>query len=200
MEVLYMLNTSTSVGHTKEELENTLNRINFWIGNCDTKISFSMAFGGILLGGFFSSSIITGSLNKLIKKLSNIDSIKHYWEIRLVESTSLVLIAFLLCMAITIYYLFKALKGSINNSIYEQPGITIDSKIFFDSIANQPFQTFKQKVTAESASDILNDYLSQVYINSKICRKKFNLYNTGIKYLLTSFILFVILNVLFVLF
>jgi hypothetical protein len=193
-----MSNTPTeNIGHTKEEVVNSLDRINFWIGNCDTKISFSLAFAGILLGGFFSSGIITGSLNKLEKKMIHIDNIKHPWEMRLLEGTTLVLLAFIITMIITITYLFKALKGSIDSSVYSQPGLTTDSQIFFGTIANQSFQAFKQKVTTTTESDIHNDYLSQVFINSKICQRKFTLYNKGIQYLIISTVLFVILNIFF---
>ncbi|PGK52567.1 hypothetical protein CN918_29850 [Priestia megaterium] len=175
----------------------TLDRINFWISNCDTKISFSLAFAGILLGGFFSSSIITGSLNKVIKKIIHIDSIHEYWQTRLIELTTLVLLAFIVLMAISITYLFRGLKGSINSDVYQQAGLTTDSNVFFGSIANQSYQSFKQKVTIASNEDNLNDYLSQVYINSKVCQKKFQLYNSGVQFLIYSTVLFVVLNILF---
>ena len=186
-----------NTGQTYEDVITTLDRINFWISNCDTKISFSLAFAGILLGGFFSSSIITGSLNKVIKKIIHIDSIHHYWQTRLIELTALVLLAFIVLMAISITYLFKGLKGSINSDVYQQAGLTTNSNVFFGSIANQSYQSFKQKVTVASNEDNLNDYLSQVYINSKICQKKFQLYNSGIQFLIYSTILFVLLNILF---
>jgi hypothetical protein len=181
----------------KEEAVETLDRINFWIGNCDTKVSFSLAFAVILLGGFFSSSIITGSLDLLMSKIMRIDNINHYGEVRLVEITTFVLVLFLVFMALTITYLFKALKGSIDSSVYKQPGLTTDSKIFFGTIAGQSFDSYKQKVITATMSEKQDDILSQVYINSKICQNKFNLYNKGLRYLVVSTLLFVILNILF---
>ncbi|MFP3727480.1 DUF5706 domain-containing protein [Priestia filamentosa] len=187
--------------HTTEELTHdvvgTLDKINFWIGNCDTKVSFSLAFAGILLGGFFSSGIITKSLTNLIKKVIHIDKIKGYWEIKLVEVTAIVLLAFIILMAFSITYLFRALKGSIDTEVYKQHGLTTTSAVFFESIANRPFQTFKEETENMSSSDIHNDYLSQIYINSKICQRKFKLYNAGVQFLIYSAIIFVVLNILF---
>lgn len=181
----------------KEESLKTLDRINFWISNCDTKISFSLAFAGILLGGFFSSGIITGSLSKLIDKLTAIDSLTHHWEMRLVELTSLVLLAFILLMVVTITYLFRGIKGTIDPDVYKQSKLTTDSKLFFGTIQNQQFDAFQEKALNLKPSDVLNDTLSQVYINSKICQRKFNLYNKGVNYLILSTIVFVVLNILF---
>ncbi|HFK1481120.1 TPA: Pycsar system effector family protein [Bacillus cereus] len=188
---------NNNIGQTNDEIVATLDRINFWISNCDTKISFSLAFAGILLGGFFSSSIITGSLDKVIKKIIHMDSIQHYWQTRLIELTILVLFVFIVLMAISLTYLFRALKGSINADVYQQHGLTTDSKVFFGSIANQSFQSFKQKVIVVSDENNRNDYLSQVYINSKICQRKFQLYNSGVQFLIYSTISFVLLNILF---
>lgn len=195
-----MSNNSTNninLGQNHDEASSTLDRINFWISNCDTKISFSLAFSGILLGGFFSSSIISGSLNTFVTKMINIENAPKGWNMVLLGGTTLVFLAFIICMIVAVTYLFRGLKGSIDTSVYQQPGLVTDSKIFFGTIANQPFQTFQQKATTNSQSDKLNDYLSQIYINSKICQRKFNLYNSGVQYLIYSTILFVVLNILF---
>jgi len=186
-----------STGQSLEEVKTNLERINFWIGNCDTKISFSLAFAGILLGGFFSSSIITGSLNKVVEKIAHMSSIHGYWQTRLTELTLVILLAFIVLMAFSITYLFRGLKGSIDTAVYKQDGLTNDSKVFFGTIAIQSFQQFKQKAMSVSEADMLNDYLSQVYINSKICKQKFDLYNKGVKYLIWATISFVVLNILF---
>lgn len=190
-------NSGNSIETKIDEATKTLERVNFWINNCDTKISFSLAFAGILLGGFFSSIIITGSLNKLIEKVMNMDAFNEYWEIKILEGSILVLIAFLICLISAISFLFNAKKGSIDPSIYKQSELTTNSTLFFGTIANEQFQAFKQKATTLSQTDLHNDYLSQVYINSKICQRKFTLYNKGVNYLKLSTGLFVLLNALF---
>lgn len=187
-----------SNGQSKEELGKILERINFWISNCDTKISFALAFAGVLLAGFLSSSIITGSINKLIEKTTKVYTTATFWEVRILDVCILVLIAFIICVVIAVTYLFRALKGSIDTSVYQESGLTTNSLIFFGTIANQSFQSFKDNVSTSNENQIENDLLSQIYINSKICQRKFELYNKGVNYLIASIILFVLLNILFV--
>lgn len=188
---------SSLAGKSKEELEKILERINFWISNCDTKISFALAFAGVLLAGFFSSTIITGSLSKLIEKTTKISIATSFWEPRILDICILILGAFTICTLIAITYLFRALKGKIDTSVYKESGLTTDSLIFFGTIAKQTFQSFKNKTSTSDNSDIENDLLSQIYINSKICNRKFELYNNGVNFLIASIVLFVILNILF---
>jgi hypothetical protein len=181
----------------KEEAIQTLDRINFWISNCDTKISFSLAFAGILLGGFFSSGIITGSLNKLIKELKNIDKETSYLKIQYLEITSVVLVVFIVLMIVSLTFLFRGKKGSIDTSVYNEPHLTKDSILFFGTIQIKSFIGFKNGLAGTTKDELLNDYLSQVYINSKICNKKFTLYNKGVNWLIASTIVFIILNGMF---
>lgn len=180
-----------------EESLKTLERINFWISNCDTKISFLLAFAGILLGGFFSSSIITGSLTKLIDKLIKINDIENHWEIKHIEFTTLVLFIFVILMIVSITYLFRGIKGSIDPTGSQQSQLTTNSNLFFGSIQSKSFGDFKDGIEAQTLVEIQNDYLSQIYINSKICQQKFNLYNQGVTYLIFSTFTFIILNILF---
>jgi len=186
-----------SESEIKEEAVQTLERINFWISNCDTKISFSLAFAGILLGGFFSSGIITGSLNKLIKALKGIDKDTPYLKIQYLGITTVVLVVFIILMIVTLTYLFRGKKGSIDTGVYNEEDLSRDSTLFFGTIQNKSFITFKNSMIGIKKDELLNDYLSQVYINSKICNRKFTLYNKGVNWLIASTIVFIILNGMF---
>ncbi|MCD2526304.1 hypothetical protein, partial [Bacillus licheniformis] len=158
-----------SESEIKEEAVQTLERINFWISNCDTKISFSLAFAGILLGGFFSSGIITGSLNKLMKGLKEIDKDTPYLKIQYLEITTIVLVVFIILMIVSLTYLFRGKKGSIDTGVFNEADLSKDSILFFGTIQNKSFISFKNSVIEIKKDDLVNDYLSQVYINSKIC-------------------------------
>jgi hypothetical protein len=186
-----------SESEIKEEAVQTLERINFWISNCDTKISFSLAFAGILLGGFFSSGIITGSLNKLIKGLKEIDKDTPYLKIQYLEITTVVLVVFIILMIVSLTYLFRGKKGSIDTSVYNEADLSKDSTLFFGTIQNKSFIAFKNSMIGIKKDELVNDYLSQVYINSKICNRKFSLYNKGVNWLIASTIAFIILNGMF---
>jgi len=186
-----------SESEIKEEAVQTLERINFWISNCDTKISFSLAFAGILLGGFFSSGIITGSLNKLMKGLKEIDKDTSYLKIQYLEITTVVLVVFIIFMIVSLTYLFRGKKGSIDTGVYNEADLSKDSTLFFGTIQNKSFIAFKNSVIGIKKDELVNDYLSQVYINSKICNRKFTLYNKGVNWLIASTIAFIILNGMF---
>lgn len=186
-----------SESEIKEEAVQTLERINFWISNCDTKISFSLAFAGILLGGFFSSSIITGSLKKLMKGLKEIDKDTPYLKIQYLEITTVVLVVFIIFIIVSLTYLFRGKKGSIDTGVYNEADLSKDSTLFFGTIQNKSFIAFKNSVIGIKKDELVNDYLSQVYINSKICNRKFILYNKGVNWLIASTIAFIILNAMF---
>ncbi|EEM44240.1 DUF5706 domain-containing protein [Bacillus cereus] len=186
-----------SESEIKEEAVQTLERINFWISNCDTKISFSLAFAGILLGGFFSSGIITGSLNKLMKGLKEIDKNTPYLRIQYLEITTVVLVVFIILMIVSLTYFFRAKKGSIDTGVYNEADLSKDSTLFFGTIQNKSFIAFKNSMIGIKKDELVNDYLSQIYINSKICNRKFTLYNKGVNWLITSTITFIILNGMF---
>ncbi|GIN75053.1 MULTISPECIES: Pycsar system effector family protein [Bacillus] len=191
------MSEENKLSEIKEEAVQTLERINFWISNCDTKISFSLAFAGILLGGFFSSGIITGSLNKLMKGLKEIDKDTPYLKIQYLEITTIVLVVFIILMTVSLTYLFRGKKGSIDTGVFNEADLSKDSILFFGTIQNKSFIAFKNSVIGIKKDDLVNDYLSQVYINSKICNRKFTLYNKGVNWLIASTIVFIILNGMF---
>ncbi len=186
-----------SESEIKEEAVQTLERINFWISNCDTKISFSLAFAGILLGGFFSSGIITGSLNKLMKGLKEIDKDTPYLRVQYLEITTVVLVVFIILMIVSLTYFFRGKKGSIDTGVYNEADLSKDSTLFFGTIQNKSFIAFKNSMIGIKKGELVNDYLSQIYINSKICNRKFTLYNKGVNWLIASTITFIILNGMF---
>lgn len=194
-------NTNNELNNSNElntdDVLKTLERVNFWINNGDTKISFALAFAGVLLAGFFASSIITGSLSNLIAKAFTSDMTAKLWEVRILDASILVLIAYTICLVTAVTYLFLALKGSIDASVYKEHGLSTDSVVYFGTIANQTFLSFKNKAMTNDTNQVHNDLLSQVYINSKICDRKFRLYNNGVNFLIASISLFVLLNILF---
>lgn len=183
----------------KEEALKTLERINTWIGNCDTKVSFALAFAGILIGGFFASSIITDSLKKFIDNLFDIGSFIQRGDPQfpIIVLAFIILVAFVIFIGISIVSLFNAIKGKIDSSVYQQPGLTGESNLFFGTIQNKLFLDFKKSFEQQTEESLLNDLLSQVHINSSICNQKFKSYNKGVKYLVFSTISFILVNILF---
>ena len=176
--------------HNLYNREEALNRVNTWISNCDAKISFSLAFAGVLLGVFFTSDTIQTSLFKVLKNVMDLGKNEF-----ILLATTLIFAGFVICLILSIWYFFRGLRGTINSSVYKQDSIATRSLLFFGSIQNYNFNEFRDKVESVKKEELVNDYLSQIHINSIICQRKFINYNKGIKFLLLSIIFFVLLNI-----
>lgn len=57
-----------------------------------------------------------------------------------------------------------------------------DSLYYFESAEDKKYVEFKEKVLNESFEDEIEDLISQIYINAKICSAKFKFYQKGIRY------------------
>ncbi|PAL04094.1 Pycsar system effector family protein [Peribacillus simplex] len=170
----------------EELLGSTLERIQFWIGNVDAKISFLLSLSGALLGFMFASDSIDGTIHSYIG-LKELD-----WRMWVAIINGTVFVATVFFISKAIIHFLKALKGRIDSNVYRQQGLEVKSLIFWGTIAeNKRYVDFKDSLDAETEETILNDLSSQVYINSKITKRKFEIYNNGIKALSISIILLV---------
>ncbi|MDC3424255.1 DUF5706 domain-containing protein [Aquibacillus sp. 3ASR75-11] len=177
-------------GYNQEEIGKTLERINYWISNCDTKISFALAFSGVLLGVFFTSNTIQNSLVALFEQFSELDMYNI-----VVLLTTLIFVAFVICLTLSIWHFFMGLKGSVDSTVFDQDDLQTNSLLYFGTIQALKYTEFKKEVQNITKDELGNDYLSQIHINSVICQTKFNNYKKGIIYLTAAIILFVLLNI-----
>jgi len=181
---------------TKDEIaEKTIDRINFWLGNVDSKVSFVLSFAGIFLGFIFASDSITKSIEGYIKFIISNDLTLGKFIFSCIAL--LLFIASMVFMGISIYNLLGALKGRINPDTYSQANLETKSILFWGSIANSTnYTAYKQKIDLLTDVNLSNDLKSQAYINSLICTKKFELYNKAINKLTWGIILFVLFKLL----
>lgn len=176
----------------KDEKYQNLEIINSWINNADTKISYMLAFIGIIATIMFTNDTVVEAIKSYIDNLLTF-TIKDF--INLISIGILILLAVLLFyISRSIYYLLNASTARIKDETKQK-----DSILFFGNIANnQNFEEFKQKVKNNSEQEIEDDILKQIYINSNICNKKFENYNKAIKDIRKALILlFVIIMVTF---
>ncbi|PET27185.1 hypothetical protein CN518_27620 [Bacillus anthracis] len=158
----------------KNNLIERLDRNLDWIKSCDTKASIVIAVLGVFLTIFTSEN----SIDMLKTILSQ--PIKH-----ISFSNFLYLISFISSLAIFIFGLYCLIRVLIprlskETQVYERT--YNDSLYFFETIAKNSFQEFKNKVEQTSEDDEIKDILFQIYINAKICTIKYNYYSKGIKY------------------
>lgn len=124
---------------------------------------------------FFSSRIL-----KLIAP------IKYYWSRNEggFDFTNFVICSLLITsvyfVSASVYYLLKALNGKIEKNEFNQESLEAESLIFFVSISNIGFKSFKDRIV-DPHYDNFNDLLSQIYINSSIAKNKFMFYNKALK-------------------
>ena len=156
-----------------EEAQNILDRIIGFINNCDQKAGIMLATIGVMIAVGCTSDSFT-ELKRIVDEIMKFKGCRDYaffiWIIVSVSS---------LCFGL--YKIILSLTACIDPNILKEKGISeIKSIIFFGDISNRnDFNDFKKDFTDTSVEEYLNDLLSQIYINSHICDRKFENYNKG---------------------
>lgn len=165
--------------YSREDAYKTLEIINGWIGNMDAKISFALAFVGILVGYVFSNG-----LPNIFGKIANVTKLSELSGVEILASVIVVLLyvssfASICCLMIAVIARIKNSNGA-------------ESVFFFGTIGNMKLEKYKDKVDSISEKEIIADLEEQIHSNSRICIKKAKWYNNGIRFLiLTIFLWFV---------
>lgn len=167
---------------TTEDKYKNLERVNFWVANCDSKVSYLLTLQGIILTIIFTSSYAKRLIVTLTYKLTFNNFV---WDtfFRFIEGVSLY--SFIVLILISLYNVNLTLRARLDPKILQEPGLVTNSVLFFESIANRSFinfQTDQQTTTNVNSTLRDNDIDSQVFINSKICQLKFKHYNLTLKY------------------
>lgn len=170
-----------------------LDNANFWISNVDSKVSFIISFAGVFLGFIFTSDSTTESVQKYISTVGEINM--NDFRIILSFIAIVLFILTIYFISISVYQLLKALRGRIDPKNFEQPGMEMESSIFWGTISSKDYATFKKSFDT-SDEQHLNDLQSQAYINSLITNEKFNNYNKGLNSLKNGIILFIIFKLI----
>ncbi len=64
--------------------------------------------------------------------------------------------------------------------IYQQD-TRLDSLYYFESIDDKKFLEFKEKMISETPEEEIEDLLTQIYINARICSTKYSFYKKVIR-------------------
>ena len=172
-----------------EELSEILERTNGWIENCDSKSSIILSGMGVAAGIFLATDYISKFIDIIQFMYENM----NIW-------TVLYLIFGSLSICLLLYgafLLIEVLFSRINTAEFEDRGVKTDSIIFFSSIAkNKTLSKYRGKLKKCSAEQLDNDIISQIYVCSLICDKKFSLYKKGLICSLAGFIIFMIIAII----
>lgn len=159
--------------YSREDAYQSLEIVNSWINNVDSKVSYALAFIGVIIGFVF----IQG-MPKAFANISQADEITYRI---LLESILVVLLYIASFLAIA--FLVLAIRARTQFQTSKK------SAFFFGTIANEEKNSYVERVTKMSEKEIIEDILGQVHINSGICLRKMKLYNRGIAFFTISIIL-----------
>lgn len=155
----------------KEDLIDIYDRVNLWINNCDSKASTILAIIGVAITIFFTND--------------NFNKIKEIIHFSL-NSISFISILFLTTVFAMLFYLFKAVSNILQSLTATLDSEELDVKqlngkslIFYGSISKIDSALYYKNLLEKT--DLKNDLISQIMINSKICTKKFYFYNLGLQ-------------------
>lgn len=175
-------NQSTHTYFKKEDAYCTLEMINTWINNIDTKVSFAIAILGVMIGFIFGKGTPKAFIN--IGKASRLIEVNGGELIGALLVCGLYILSF-----ISIICLIFAILARVKNDS------ELKSIFFFGTIASMKLIEYCNKLNSMSEEELLKDLAQQIYINSQICTKKIKYYNIGIKFLVVTTILWFICSV-----
>ena len=172
-----------------EELSEILNRINGWIENCDSKVSTILSGLGVFAGVLLATDYVS----KFIE-------ICRFMCEKITALTVLYLSITSLSICLLLYGVFlftRVLFAKIDIHEFESRGVRKDSLIFFASIAqNTTLKKYREKLRKCSAEKMSDDIISQIYICSLICDKKFSLYKKGLICSIVGFCIFAVMLII----
>ena len=162
-----------------DTLEKDLARIIGFVGNCDSKAS-------IILGATMTSvSLILGLCGSAIAGCAHsADS--------LISGTVWVLVASsVVLLMIGVSYLLSTLYArGLTDEEREEIGT-----VFFGDIASVGLERYRETVLARDADRYIWEITEQIYVNARICEKKYRYYDRGLVFSVSGAALMVLLAV-----
>lgn len=160
---------------TKEDAYKNLELVNSWINNIDLKTSFVLAFLGILLGNVLNVNNLKTLKDFVLVPINTMNFIELLKVI--------IVILLFLSSATSVILLILTLLARVKvNSMPK-------SNYFFGDISKMDRKDFLNSCRKINEKAIKKDILNQVYINSKICDYKSNLYNKSIIFTIATIVL-----------
>lgn len=174
-------NTKPNIDYQIEITTQTLERNLGFISNCDNKASIILTAVGVLLTIILTSEGLASIKDILKKSLSQITFLNFIYMFMFFSSVIILLSGILFLISVLIARSgISETKGSKNSLIFFG-GINS-----FNRIAN-----YEKAIKKMDKKDLLDDLISQIYINSKIATKKYRKYNLGLKFTVIGFFLFI---------
>jgi len=190
---------STENIYSKNDAYRNLDRVHFWINNCDLKSSFVLGSACVMLTILFANADFVKGIQFLLKELSSRQNCSLHGIACILGVIALA--AFVLLAMSTLSTLLNVLVSRIDIQTYQEKSITVDSILFFGSLKGKGLSEFDAAIdTSNSTGQLMKDLNSQILVGSEICSFKFQKYNQAITRLKLSAIpLLVLLSCLYLL-
>lgn len=178
----------------KQYADYTHERVSSWIDNCDSKASIILALLGVILSIAFTSDFILDGIVEQVKDIVNLCRGCFMPNGFVSIICIIILIISIVFFIISFKNLINVIYARLDNSKSEDnPSIS-----FYGSIGSSSYDDYKKLVKGIKDGNIIDDKLRQVHICSKICLRKFTLYNKGICSLKIGLVLFAIFFVVLI--
>ncbi|WP_097026356.1 Pycsar system effector family protein [Clostridium peptidivorans] len=168
----------------KDDAINILDRTIGFVTNCDSKASVLLGVFGVLLTILFSSDGVT-ELKSIIKIAISAGTWYGVLYCVILVFTSIV-------FYFGIVKLLQVLFPKIDCDELKQEDLELNSNIFFGGICkNSTYKQYKDKMMKCNQDEYLNDIISQIYLNSVICDRKYKNFKIGVVVALIGFLSFI---------
>lgn len=162
--------------YTKDDAFKTLQIINTWNSNIDTKTSFCLAFCAVMIGILLQNQRKLAVVYQWLKFEFNTYTQINEHLFGVMIAVFLVTL-FYACFIMSLYYFFSTIIATIEN-----PN-KIKSNFFFGFIATLDLEAYKNTMLQINEKMIVYDLIEQIHTNSLICIKKARYYNKGMLWL-----------------
>ena len=169
-------------GIKKEDAYQILSIINTWISNLDSKISFALAFTGVLI-----SMIFSGGFPNAFRRISEVSKLSELNGGEVIAALLVVVLYSVSILSISCFIWAIMARTKNTNNVY--------SIFFFGSIGNMELQNYKYKLSHMTEKELIDDLQEQIHTNSQICNQKSKWYNYGMKLLLIMLVFWFICTV-----
>lgn len=163
-----------------ESLELSLDRVNSWISNCDQKAGLLLATIGIVLAILFATDFVDVVKSSIIEPfMLCLKEPEHYEFSSSCFFFSISLLLSVLTCVISSVYALRTISAELNAKEISKvnPSLLSNSYLFFQTISSKSYEDFSEFEGVEYQKDLL----SQIYINSSICSKKFGFYKVALR-------------------
>lgn len=164
-----------------ESLELSLDRVNNWISNCDQKAGFLLATIGIVLAILFATDFVDGVRGYIVKPYLQYIEVPEQYVFSLIRFCFfLSLLSSIFACVVSSVYALRTISAKLDSKELSKsnPSLKSDSYLFFLAISSKSYE----KYSSFDGVEYQDDLMSQIYINSSICSKKFKNYNVALRW------------------